>query len=130
MKNIKMIIAIMLMSCLMATSVLASGIMPYDASGAITSSTLSINGTNASLNVSCIGPSDTTSASFYIRLQKYVNGAWTNDKAWIEQVSGCYADINKSATVETDYTYRVEVHCFLYSPSGNANFYFYSNQAP
>lgn len=131
MKKVKMIIAVMLMSCLMATSVLASGIMPHDSTGAFTMAKLYVNGTTASISVAYQGTADSTGASFYIRLQRYEDGEWKNySGAWYEQTNNTYANYNKTATVEAGYTYRVEVHCFLYSPNGNANFYVYSNQSP
>lgn len=124
MKKFRFIIAVMLISCIMAGSVSAHPIMPYDDGGTSANVTLSIDDGKATVAVIYNGTSDVTSTSFYVHLQK--DGV--NHISWQVPCSGSSASFERSvSSLPSGHTYQVEVKCYVYSKNGNFDFTAYSN---
>lgn len=124
MKKFRFIIAVMLISCIMAGSVFAYPMTPYYNGGKSADVTLGIFNGTATVDVVYSGTSNTTNTSFYVHLKQ--DGV--NYMSWQVPCTGSSANFSRSASsVPSGHTYQVDVLCYVYSSDGNFSFTTYSN---
>lgn len=112
--------------CLSVSAFAENNISPRYTNINQANATLSISSGTANVTTYIAGTAKVTKVTVYAYLQQYTGGTWKTVSSWSQSANSSSTTLQKTVSISSGYTYRVQASCYAYVGSSSENTTVYS----